>query len=316
MGDVDRMRGIVTAVNEWKMTKQWLTQCDKKGRTPLHLASLSGYMKVVRFIVKEIVGSTKDEILRKQYVNLPDNKGRTPLFHAAAQGRPNVVRFLIERDADLEAATNESHTEPGSTALMACAEKNNLECFSSLLDKGANVLAIRKDGADATYMAARYGHVKIIQEIAESEKMKLIVNRPSFRGRTPILTAAFHGHIKVCKVLHGKGADLDHQDDDKFTALIYAASQGHFDIVRWLVKKGANLYLKDRYQDIASTSADAYGHPEIAKYLRMWNRDGDSNNEPEDLHTKLEQSKRISGRALYPSDQMLPKKSSLKRISR
>ena len=73
MGDVDRMRNIVNAIEEWDMTQQWLTQCDKKGRTPLHLASIYGYLNVVRFIVKEIVGATKDEDLRKQYINLTDN---------------------------------------------------------------------------------------------------------------------------------------------------------------------------------------------------------------------------------------------------
>ena len=273
LGDVDKIRSVVRAIDEWDMQKQWMTQADKKGRTPLHIASMYGYMNVVKFIIKEIVEATQDMDLRKQYINMVDLKGRTPLFHAAANGMPNVVRYLIERGADLEAATNENHIEPGSTPLMASAEKNAEDCFQVLLDKGANVLAIRQDGADAAYMAARYGHRDIIDHIAATDKMKLIVNRQTFRGRTPILTAAFHGHLKVCKLLYDFGADLDHQDEDKFTALIYAANEGHFDLAKWLAERGANVRKKDRYGETALTCADANAHVEIATFLRKYNSD-------------------------------------------
>ena len=322
MGDVELMRNIVRAIERWNMKKQWLTQCDRKGRTPLHLASICGYLNVVRFIVQEIIGSTKDADLQKHYINITDHKGRTSLFHAAAEARIKVVHFLAEHGADLEAATAENHIEPGSTPLMACAAKNNWECFKILLDKGANVLVTRKDGADATYLAARYGHIDIIEEIAETKKMQLIVNRPTFQGRTALLTAAFHGHIKVCKSLYKNGANLDHQDNNRFTALILSASEGYFDLVKWLVEKGANVHIKDRYGETASTSAENNDYFETARYLRKWNDDSDSRRDSNDsrtnsdeVPTKLKKGNGRSGRYSYPSEQLLTKTSATKRFA-
>ena len=343
LGNVDRLKEIVKAIDELQMANHWMTQTDKKGRTPLHLASIYGYMNVVRFIVKEIVDSTKDLDLRKEYINVQDNKGRTPLFHAAGKGNIQVVRFLVERGADLEASTNDNHIEPGSTALMACAERNTEECFKLLMDKGANVLAIRKDGADATYIAARYGNLQIIQHIAATDKMKLVVNKATYRDRTPILTAAFHGHIKVCKALEARGAEINHQDDDKFTALIYAANEGHFDVVRWLAaEKGAKVNLKNKYGETAVTCADANGYTDVAIFLRKYNHELELgktanlvtmattwSNEQERRRSSTRASPSPSsrgaspmpmraskGRASYPAEKVLTKKGSMKRTSR
>ena len=93
MGDVEIIRNIVKAIEQFDIQQPWLTQCDKKGRTPLHLASICGYFNVVRFLVKEMIELTEDQQLGKQHLNIADNKGRTSLFHAAAENKVNVVRF-------------------------------------------------------------------------------------------------------------------------------------------------------------------------------------------------------------------------------
>jgi ankyrin repeat protein len=320
MGDVEIIRNIIKAIEQFDIAESWLTQCDKKGRTPLHLACIYGYINVVRFLVKEFIESSKNHDLGLQHLNIADHKGRTSLFHAAAENKVNVVQFLVDRGADLEVATNDSHMEPGSTALMACAEKGNVECFHILLEKGANVLAIRKDGADAAYMAARYGRVEIIEDIAETGKMKLIVNRPTFRGRTALLTAAYHGHIKVCKILHKRGANLDHQDDDNFTALIYAASEGFFDLVKFLVEKGADMHLKDKFGETASMFADASGYYEVASYLSSKVNDRRESSEVihelQELRRKLDMKQPRVGINLYPYERALSKRTVKKRNSR
>ena len=320
MGDVEIIRNIVKAIEQFDIKRPWLTQCDKKGRTPLHLASIYGYINVVRYFVKEMINSTEDLEERRRQLNIVDHKGRTSLFHAAAENRINVVRFLSECGANLEVPTNDNHKEPGSTALMACAEKGHAECFDILLRKGGDILAIRKDGADATYMAARYGHLPIIEQIAATEKMLLVVNRQTFKGRTPLLTAAYHGHIKVCKLLYKNGAYLDHQDDDNFTALIYAASEGFFDLVKFLVEKGADMHLKDKFGETASVFADSSGYYEVARFLSKWNDDnGEENaviNELKELRLQLEKNRPTSSRTLFPYQRELTKRSVKKRNSR
>ena len=49
IGNIERMKKLIAATEQYKMTKEWMTQCDKKGRTPLHLASIWGYMNVATF---------------------------------------------------------------------------------------------------------------------------------------------------------------------------------------------------------------------------------------------------------------------------
>ena len=252
------------------MKDTWMRQGDKKGRTALHHAAIYGYMNLITYIVTEVIESFEDLDLRNELLNIPDYKGRTPLFHAAVENRPEIVRFFIKRGASMETITNEKHIEPGSTLLMACAEKNSEECFETLMEEGADILATREDGADATYIAARYGHMNILERIAETKQFKSIVNRPTFKGRTALLTAAMHGHIQVCKLLFKKGANVNHQDDNKFTALIYAANEGHFDIVKWLIEVGANIRLKDNFGESALKCAENNGHVDILRYLKIY----------------------------------------------
>ena len=272
------MKLIVQAAEEFEMKYTWIKQGDKKGRTTLHHACIYGYMNLITYLVMEVIESFEEAEDRSELLNMPDYKGRTPLFHGAIEMRPDVVRFLIKRGANIESITNERHIEPGSTLLMACAEKNSEECFEVLMGEGADILATREDGADAIYIAARYGHVNIIEQLMENANFELIANRPTFRGRTALLTAAFHGHIQVCKLLYDGGANLNHQDDNKCTALIYAANEGHFDVVKWLITNGASIFLKDIFGETASRSAEKNGHVEIIRILKIKKQDKD----PED----------------------------------
>ena len=69
VGNIERMRNLVDATKQWNLTDQWLTKGDRKGRTPIHLASIYGYLNVVEFIVDEVINSIDNEIRR-------DGRGR------------------------------------------------------------------------------------------------------------------------------------------------------------------------------------------------------------------------------------------------
>ena len=249
---------------------EWMTHVDKKGRTPIHLACMKGHIYIVRLIWRIISEYTRDVSVRMAYLDVTDFKGRTPLFHASAGGYLNICLYLLDRQADPDICTNKYHESPGSTPMMACAEKNRVDCFKLLMRKGADLILKRKDGADAIYMAARYGNHEVINVIATSKMFQLLINRRLFHGRTALITAALNGHLEACKALYANGFDLDIQDDDDFTALIYAADAGHYLLVRWLVKSGANMYLKDRYAATALDIARAHDFEEMSHFLANW----------------------------------------------
>ena len=296
IGHADKMANVAKAIKLYNLTKEWMTEGDSRGRTPLHIASSYGYQNAVRIIVKENIDSINDDYLKQQFINVTDHKGRTPVFHASAKGHVNIVSLLADRDADLNISTNDNHQEPGSTPLMVCAGRNDPECFGVLLSKRANLLATRKDGADAMYIASRYGNASIIKKVYDFNKIHLVVNRPSFRGRTPIITAALHGHMEVCKLLCANGANLDYQDDDKCTALMYAAYEGQYFIVKYLVENGANINLRNSEGNTALMCAEANKRGKSAYYLNSRRSLIKSANTKEKRRGKMENIRRKSVR--------------------
>jgi serine/threonine-protein phosphatase 6 regulatory ankyrin repeat subunit B len=266
-GDLEYLTKVVNTDNSFEKSLDWITKVDKKGRTPLHLSSMNGHIYIVRLIWRIISEFTKDIYVRTVYLDVVDHKGRTALFHAAAGGYLNICSYLVDRHAKMDICTNENHPSPGSTGLMACAEKNNVDCFKMLFRKGADVMNRRGDGADAIYMAARYGNHEIVRLVVTNYLFRLTVNRKTFHGRTALITAAIHGHLEACKILYTNGFDLDDQDNDRFTALIHATNAGHYLLVKWLVTSGANLYLRDRYGATAWEIAVANSFPDIAGFL-------------------------------------------------
>ena len=309
VGNIDRMRSLIDATKQWNLTDQWMTKGDRKGRTPIHLASIYGYVNVIEFIVDEVINNIDNEIIREKYKNLRDYRGRSCVFHAAAEGRKTVLAYLLAHGADPNLGTNQNHYEPGSTPLMASAEKNEIECFNILVDKGADLFKTRDDGADAIYIAARFGHIELIktffERLIENEREKVVVkmvNRPTFKGRTPLLTAALHGHILVLKEFLDHGACIDHQDDRGYTAVMYAASSGHYDIVKTLISSGANLSKKNKSHDNALKCAMLNDENDIAKLIKTFTSSGTTadkeGEEVDTIVTAKQESKKRKGTEL------------------
>ena len=310
IGNIERMECIFKATEQWEMTNEWLTSGDIKKRTILHFAAIYGYMAVATCILDQIdelvKRSVNEEADRYMYINIQDYKGRTPLFYAAAEGRVKVTQLLVERGADLESPTSDKHYQPGSTPLMACCEKGTWECSEILLRNGALITTLRKDGADALYIAARYGHLTVVEQIVEDveevnrDDAELVVNRPTFRGRTALLTAAFHGHSLIVRKLFLMGADIDYQDDIKYTAIMYAAHEGYFELVKWLAVNGANINKKDADGNTAFKIAREKGYTNTMKYLKAF-PDFEESDSDEDNLADGKSGKRSKGRVAYIS---------------
>ena len=273
MGDADLMKSIIVSNDTLKIPEVWLSIVDKKGRSALHIAAINRSMIVVRFIANEIISTIPNLQTQEQYFNAPDEKGRTPLFFSAALGFLDITKLLLNRGVKIDSRTNGFHPAPGSTPLMATAEKGHVKCFAALMDSGADIFEQRLDGADALYLATREGRKKIIEMIVNTDKMKIvcrdIINRPTYRNRTAIHTSAFHGYLGIAHLLFEHGAELDIPDEDGFTPLILAAHEGHFEIVKWLIEKGVSICKKDKFGDTALETSEINGHIEIMKYLTL-----------------------------------------------
>ena len=118
------------------------------------------------------------------------------------------------------------------------------------------------------------GNFDVVDSIVNTEHMRIlchdIVDKATYRGRTPLCTAAFHGHLRVVKILFDHGANLNHQDVDNFSPLILASYEGHLKVVKWLLRNGSDPTMKDKFGDTALESSDICGHTEVCAFLLKW----------------------------------------------
>lgn len=71
--------------------------------------------------------------------------------------------------------------------------------------------------------------------------------------------AAKNNDLKKLKLLLLNGGDIDEQDGNGSTALIYASSVGNLEAVKYLVENGANKEVKDNLGYDAYQAAMFYG---------------------------------------------------------
>ena len=86
-------------------------------------------------------------------------------------------------------------------------------------------------------MASSCGLKEIVQILLENVRTQ--INKQDFEGRTALMWASSKGHKEIVKMLllHGKSLHLNQQDKHGFTALIMAASAGQKDIVQMLLQE-------------------------------------------------------------------------------
>ncbi|KAF3819294.1 hypothetical protein GH733_013444, partial [Mirounga leonina] len=86
---------------------------------------------------------------------------------------------------------------------------------------------------------------------------------------TPIMYAARDGHPQVVALLVARGAEVNIQDENGYTALTWAARQGHKNVVLKLLELGANKMLQTKDGKTPSEIAKRNKHLEIFNFLSL-----------------------------------------------
>ena len=186
--------------------------------------------------------------------------GWTPLMKASAKGKLEVVRELIDKGANVNAVK----TKNGMTALMLASEEGHLEIVRLLIEKGANVNAAKTtDGWTALMAASQNGHLEIVKEMCE-RGANVNAARTS-DGWTALMAASQNGHLEIVKELCERGANVNAATTiDGSTSLIWATTGGHFEVVKELCDRGADV---NAATIRGTTAMDQAGKPEIREYL-------------------------------------------------
>lgn len=111
-------------------------------------------------------------------------------------------------------------------------------------------------------LASRHGEAQIVAELIEAG---VNINHRNVDGTNALWAAVVANSETIADLLIARGADIDNQNDNGATVLMYASSNSKPEWVKYLLEKGANSKLKslDDY-----TALDLANTIEILRILR------------------------------------------------
>ncbi|XP_033015966.1 ankyrin-2 isoform X29 [Lacerta agilis] len=244
--------GHVGLVQELLERGSAVDSATKKGNTALHIASLAGQAEVVKVLVKE--GAN---------INAQSQNGFTPLYMAAQENHIEVVKYLLENGANQSTAT-----EDGFTPLAVALQQGHNQAVAILLEndtKGkvrlpALHIAARKDDTKSAALLLQNDHNADVQS-------KMMVNRTTESGFTPLHIAAHYGNVNVATLLLNRGAVVDFTARNGITPLHVASKRGNTNMVKLLLDRGGQIDAKTRDGLTPLHCAARSGHDQVVELL-------------------------------------------------
>src|SRR6266702_3967463 len=212
---------------------------DDHGETPLHQVSQGEYDSH-----EQGVGIARLLLARGVDVNAQDKNHFTPFLLAALNGRLEIAQVLLDHGAN-------ANTENGSgempLALVSRGKYDSQEhalCdIQIFLVHGVDMNAQNKQYNTAIHLACYSGKIEITQMLLDPGAY---MNKQNEQGETPLHLVSRgqygseeHG-VGIARLLLARGADVNAQDKNHFTAFLLAALNGRLEIAQVLLDHGAN----------------------------------------------------------------------------
>ncbi len=264
-----------------------LIRCEYNYTPPMHFAVREGHTHVVSWLIEKGVDlsyrsySFKDSLLqmareREHHELIPlleeaqsllsATTGIDDLLAAASEGDVSQVGSLLAATPALIRATNDT----GETALHAACYGKHLAAVKLLLDKGADINAVRGDGLAPVHSALERHHHEISGSLA-------LAGYLVGRGATYniFLAATFTDRAAVSAFLVEDPQLANFQDSHGGRPLSAAAFREDLDMMRMLLEHGADPSLEDRGapRGVSLWHAARCGNLEMAQLLLEYGAD-------------------------------------------
>lgn len=264
---------------------------DSSGETALMILSRKGYEDCVRYLALQVPGTDCD---------LTESNGNNALMLSAVKGHTGIFNILLQQTRNINHTNNQ-----GRTAAILSSHHGRLDCVRSLHQRGADLNVFDGYGHHAILHAACEGHADVLNFLLQVNNN--YIDYETLHGETALTISSFRGHAECVRVLLTRGADphrrnligsnallfaalgnkieiltillsppylqgcnLNHQNFEGQTALMYAAKNGHLGCVRFLHRKGADIHVQDVHGNnalILAAGGGSLGHVRTIYYL-------------------------------------------------
>lgn len=179
------------------------------------------------------------EMLLKSDDEKPEAKGETSknsLHQAAGKGRLEIVKFLIDKGAKLDSLDKE-----GNTSLHIVVKGTNIDMMKVLMEKGAEINAKNNEGATPLHTAVRFTCSNKVLELLLEKGAD--VEAKTAEGLTPLHEAAVRfTSNNALNILIDHGANINCRDNLERTPLYLAVFEGQVPQVKTLLKLKADVH--------------------------------------------------------------------------
>ncbi|XP_071018823.1 kinase D-interacting substrate of 220 kDa B-like isoform X8 [Oncorhynchus clarkii lewisi] len=149
--------------------------------------------------------------------------------------------------------------------LFSYVEEENLAALKAHLDKFKEVDGRSDNGQTPLMLASEQGSIEIVQELI---RRGANVNLDDVDCWSALICAAKEGHVEVVKELLESSAYIEHRDMGGWTALMWAAYKGRVEVTEVLLENGANPNTTgQQYSVYPIIWAAGRGHAEIVQVL-------------------------------------------------
>ena len=183
-----------------------------------------------------------------------------PIHDAAKAGDVARVAKLLDTDKTLIEADDGN----GWTPLHHAAYAGRLDVCKLLIQRGASINHLDREGNPSLAQAAGAGHAAVVQLLLEHGAWPNTADRS---GNTPVIWAAWGGSLETMRALVSHGAKLSVQDRTGQTPLHHAAYHGWLAMVRWLIGKKCDVNAKAEHDVAPLHWAVEHNHADVAQAL-------------------------------------------------